>query len=208
MLLQKLAGQQGRLLQELGDVEAAGLVRAPRACTHWKTLEDSARHTPRHRASITRGVVVLPTLLLYTYPLTSENLASLLPNRILARVCVCACLRARQVYRRDGSPSTATRALALCLTARRSAELKYPDVDALVALSDQEHADHSARATLALATVASAAIDEMDAAMNGWEGGGEAGATRGGFEAEARAYCKSRRRILERAGALVGSGAA
>ena len=128
------------------------------------------------------------------------------------------------VFQADGRPSPATRAFALLLTARRSAELdSMASIEALLAHHEGkgEHegegtqfAAHTARAELALTTVAAAALLEMDAAMGGWDDEdtdeGEPGSSSGlsGFEEAARAYCRSRRAILERAQQVASSAAA
>ena len=114
------------------------------------------------------------------------------------------------VFHRDGTPSAATHGLVLCLTARKAAELNYPSIEALIASSVKDHPEHSSRANLALSTVASAAIEEIDGAMSAWvdveraqgtqSEGGEALSS---FEAAARDYCRSRRAILGRARAAL-----
>ena len=117
------------------------------------------------------------------------------------------------VFHGDGTPSAATHGLVLCLTARKAAELNYPSIEALITSSVKDHPEHSSRANLALSTVASAAIEEMDGAMSAWvdveraaaqgtiqSEGGEALSS---FEAAARDYCRSRRAILGRARAAL-----
>ena len=69
------------------------------------------------------------------------------------------------VFEPDGAPSAATLGVTLVLTARRAVELDFPSIADLVAASESgAHAAHSARADLALATVVSTILEEMEAA--------------------------------------------
>lgn len=70
------------------------------------------------------------------------------------------------VFLQDGAPSHSTLGLALVLTARRAAELDHPSVADLVAASESGvEPALVARARLALATVVSQTLAEMEAAQ-------------------------------------------
>ena len=69
------------------------------------------------------------------------------------------------IFRSDGSPSPTTLGTTLVLTARLSQELDYPSIADLVAASESgSNPTHTQRAGIALATVVSDTLAEMEAA--------------------------------------------
>jgi len=70
------------------------------------------------------------------------------------------------IFQEDGAPSPSTLGLALVLTARRAAELDFPVVADLVEASEVgTYPAHTDRARLALGTVVSETLAEMEAAQ-------------------------------------------
>lgn len=103
------------------------------------------------------------------------------------------------VFHGDGTPADETYAVALVLTARASSELQDLTIAELVrAAKTAPAAPAPTRARLALRAVVSETLDQVRAALSVELQGGDADHAHG-FEAEARAYCRSRRAILERA---------
>ena len=71
------------------------------------------------------------------------------------------------VFQSDGAPTPSTLGVALVLTARHAAELDFASVDELVAATSESgdaHTAHVSRAQLALSTVVSETLAEMEAA--------------------------------------------
>jgi hypothetical protein len=69
------------------------------------------------------------------------------------------------VFEADGAPSPSTLGVALVLTAQHAAELDFPSIADLVTASESTmHQAHASRAQLALATVVSETLAEMEAA--------------------------------------------
>ena len=66
------------------------------------------------------------------------------------------------VFQSDGAPTPSTLAVALVLTARHAAELDFPSIADLV--GSDAHPAHASRAQLALSTVVSETLAEMEAA--------------------------------------------
>ena len=97
-------------------------------------------------------------------------------------------------FEADGSPSDATFGLALLLTATASEELRHATVKELVenATGAGQSSSHVARARLALHTVASEALEELQRSTLDPSNASEDE----GFEAEARRFCQTRVDLL------------